>query len=115
ESYFGFKAFGNLLEAAQQRGLLQFGRDDKSGAYVYRQNGRADADDELGDEFEAPVVEAAAQAAARPATAGRDGKDSPREGKEGRERRQGRRREGGRDAGSRGEAATPDVESQAPQ
>jgi len=36
ESYYGFRAFGNLLEAAQSRGLLEFGRDDKSGAYVYR-------------------------------------------------------------------------------
>lgn len=36
EGRYGFKAFGNLLEAAQKRGLLAFGRDDKSGAYVYR-------------------------------------------------------------------------------
>lgn len=38
ESYYGFRAFGNLLEEAQSRGLLQFGRDEKSGAYVYREN-----------------------------------------------------------------------------
>jgi uncharacterized LabA/DUF88 family protein len=36
ESYYGFRAFGNLLEEAQGRGLLEFGRDEKSGAYVYR-------------------------------------------------------------------------------
>ena len=36
ESYYGFRAFGNLLEEAQARGLLEFGRDDKSGAYVFR-------------------------------------------------------------------------------
>ena len=36
ESYYGFRAFGNLLEEAQVRGLLEFGRDEKSGAYVYR-------------------------------------------------------------------------------
>lgn len=36
ESYYGFRTFGNLLEEAQTRGLLEFGRDDKSGAYVYR-------------------------------------------------------------------------------
>ena len=36
ESNYGFRAFGNLLEEAQARGLLSFGRDDKSGAYVYR-------------------------------------------------------------------------------
>ena len=36
ESYFGFSTFGKLLEEAQSRGLLEFGRDEKSGAYVYR-------------------------------------------------------------------------------
>jgi hypothetical protein len=38
ESYYGFRAFGNLLEEAQARGLLEFGRDERSGAYVYRSN-----------------------------------------------------------------------------
>jgi len=41
ESYYGFRAFGNLLEEAQARGLLEFGRDEKSGAYVYRSSGAA--------------------------------------------------------------------------
>jgi len=41
ESYYGFRAFGNLLEEAQARGLLEFGRDEKSGAYVYRSTGLA--------------------------------------------------------------------------
>ncbi|ODT75177.1 MAG: NYN domain-containing protein [Nitrosomonadales bacterium SCN 54-20] len=36
ESYYGFRAFGNLLEEAQTRGLLELGRDEKSGTYVYR-------------------------------------------------------------------------------
>jgi hypothetical protein len=39
ESNYGFRAFGNLLEEAQARGLLEFGRDEKSGAYVYRSGG----------------------------------------------------------------------------
>ncbi|WP_211444355.1 NYN domain-containing protein [Collimonas humicola] len=39
ESYYGFRAFGNLLEEAQARGLLEFGRDEKSGTYVYRSSG----------------------------------------------------------------------------
>ncbi len=39
ETYYGFRAFGNLLEEAQARGLLEFGRDDKSGAYVFRSGG----------------------------------------------------------------------------
>lgn len=36
ESYYGFRAFGNLLEEAQTRGLLELGRDEKSGTYVHR-------------------------------------------------------------------------------
>jgi uncharacterized LabA/DUF88 family protein len=39
ETYFGFRTFGNLLEEAQARGMLEFGRDEKSGAYVYRSSG----------------------------------------------------------------------------
>ncbi|HOG03502.1 MAG TPA: NYN domain-containing protein [Accumulibacter sp.] len=39
ESYYGFRAFGNLLEEAQARALLEIGRDEKSGTYVFRSNG----------------------------------------------------------------------------
>ncbi len=39
ETRYGFRAFGNLLEEAQARGLLEFGRDEKSGTYVYRSGG----------------------------------------------------------------------------
>jgi uncharacterized LabA/DUF88 family protein len=39
EIYYGFRTFGNLLEEAQARGLLEFGRDEKSGAYAYRSSG----------------------------------------------------------------------------
>ena len=39
ENYYGFRTFGNLLEDAQARGLLEFGRDEKSSAYVTRGNG----------------------------------------------------------------------------
>jgi len=39
ENYFGFRTFGNLLEEAHNRGLMEFGRDDKSGAYVFRSSG----------------------------------------------------------------------------
>ena len=41
ESYYGFRTFGNLLEEAHARGLLEFGRDEKSGAYVFRSLGGA--------------------------------------------------------------------------
>lgn len=36
EANYGFRAFGNLLDEAQARGLLAVGRDEKSGTYVYR-------------------------------------------------------------------------------
>ena len=39
EVYYGFRTFGNLLEEAQVRGLFEFGRDEKSGTYVYRSSG----------------------------------------------------------------------------
>ena len=38
ESHCGFRSFGNLLDEAQTRGLLEVGRDEKSGAYVSRSN-----------------------------------------------------------------------------
>ena len=41
ETYYGFRTFGNLLEEAQTRGLFEFGRDEKSGTYVYRGAGGA--------------------------------------------------------------------------
>ena len=41
ESYYGFRTFGNLLEEAQARGLLDFGRDEKSGTFVFRGTGVA--------------------------------------------------------------------------
>lgn len=43
EGRYGFRTFGNLLEEAQARGLLEFGRDEKSGAYVYRSHGGSSA------------------------------------------------------------------------
>ena len=36
ESYFGFKAFGDLLEEAGRRKLLALERDEKSGGYIIR-------------------------------------------------------------------------------
>lgn len=41
ESYYGFRTFGNLIEECKARGHLEFGRDEKSGAYVYRGSGVA--------------------------------------------------------------------------
>lgn len=41
ETFYGFRSFGNLLEEAQARGLFEFGRDEKSGKYVYRSESAA--------------------------------------------------------------------------
>lgn len=43
EVYYGFRTFGNLLEEAQVRGLFEFGRDEKSGTYVYRSSAASTA------------------------------------------------------------------------
>ncbi|WP_426075986.1 NYN domain-containing protein [Janthinobacterium sp. PSPC3-1] len=64
ESFYGFRTFGNLLEEAQTRGLLEFGRDEKSGAYVYRSSGLAPAASVpavTDNASEVVVVDAAAQ------------------------------------------------------
>jgi uncharacterized protein (TIGR00288 family) len=37
ESYYGFKAFSDLLEEAESRKLLELERDEKSGGYVIRE------------------------------------------------------------------------------
>ncbi|MFL6658521.1 MAG: NYN domain-containing protein, partial [Massilia sp.] len=60
ETYYGFRTFGNLLEEAQNRGMLEFGRDEKSGAYVYRSSqahGHAQVVEQVSTEA---VVDAAA-------------------------------------------------------
>ena len=60
ETYFGFRSFGNLLEEAANRGLLGFGRDDKSGAYVTRAAPRPAPIDEDVAGAPAPVGDAPA-------------------------------------------------------
>jgi len=56
ETYYGFRTFGNLLEDAQTRGLFEFGRDEKSGTYVYRS---AQAIEALGAAAETEQLQAA--------------------------------------------------------
>ncbi|MBB3120239.1 NYN domain-containing protein [Pseudoduganella violacea] len=88
ESYYGFRTFGNLLEEMKARGLLEFGRDEKSGAYVYRGSGPVQ-----------PVVaesadgEAAQPPAAQQAPSQQDGERN--EQRRGRGNRGGRSRRGG--------------------
>ena len=65
ETRYGFRAFGNLLEEAQLRGLLEFGRDEKSGAYVYRSSA-ARQEPALVDATASEVAAAQTDAAAEP-------------------------------------------------
>ena len=75
ETYFGFRAFGNLLEEAQARGLLELGRDEKSGAFVSRSSAAHAVPHQPG-EANAVVVRdddgEAAKTAAQEATIGAD-------------------------------------------
>ena len=36
ESYYGFRAFSDLLDEAAKRGVVELDRDEKSGGYVIR-------------------------------------------------------------------------------
>jgi len=101
ESYYGFRTFGNLLEEMKARGLLEFGRDEKSGAYVYRSS----------QPVVLPVVEAPAEQEAAvmadPAADAAEGAEeaaAPGEARHEREGRDGRRNRGSRGGrGRRGE------------
>ncbi len=109
ENYFGFRTFGNLLEEAQAKGLLAFGRDEKSGAYVYRasadmmpaslsQNDQAhdgmQADqDPYAQSMDAdaePTFEAQAEPAPSAQRSARGGRGQARSGRESRGQRGGR-------------------------
>ncbi|MGE5385537.1 MAG: NYN domain-containing protein [Betaproteobacteria bacterium] len=78
ESYYGFRAFGNLLEEAQARGLLELGRDEKSGTFVYRGSNPPNGGDSAGEESIAPASpsEVMAVASAKPETRRRGGRGS---------------------------------------
>ncbi|MYN02791.1 NYN domain-containing protein [Pseudoduganella sp. DS3] len=99
ESYYGFRTFGNLLEEMKARGLLEFGRDEKSGAYVYRSS----------QPVVLPVVEQDAAPAAVAVEGEADAAEAtPADGaapaeREGRDSRRNRGNRGGR--GRRGESA----------
>ncbi|HEY6043461.1 MAG TPA: NYN domain-containing protein, partial [Nitrosospira sp.] len=67
ESYYGFRAFGNLLEEAQARGLLELGRDEKSGAYVYRSSGAKAGSDAVAEQPAAALAPPEVVAASVPA------------------------------------------------
>ncbi len=120
ESYYGFRSFGNLLEEAAARGLLGFGRDEKSGAYVTRAAGRAAVEaaspaPEVVHPAAAPAAPTTETPSAEPALAGAPAQSSAR-------RRGGRRSAKGeapRDSAAIGEqeadvAAAPGAEAGSP-
>lgn len=89
ESYFGFRSFGNLLEEAANRGLIGFGRDEKSGAYVTRVQSRVAPPDEASAEHVAElavVAESASEPTESPAP-----QSTPAASEKGTRRRGGRR------------------------
>ena len=63
ESYYGFRSFGNLLEEAQTRGLLDLGRDEKSGAFVYRSSASAARNESAAPQVVTVTTESAAPVA----------------------------------------------------
>ncbi|UVS98747.1 NYN domain-containing protein [Burkholderia glumae] len=103
ESYYGFRAFGNLLEEAQARGLLEIGRDEKSGTYVSR-GGVAVEPVLTGELAKAAEEGVTADAPAEPARASRHG-----EGRHGGTRRRDRAAaRGGDDARPADQAGKPE-------
>ncbi|MBQ5962424.1 NYN domain-containing protein [Massilia sp. ZL223] len=106
ETYYGFRTFGNLLEEAQTRGLFEFGRDEKSGTYVYRSAHAPVLVPAAEPAIEAPLAEQAFQAEADVAAL-----EAPQEEPVRESRRRGR---GGRKQGGRGEQAAPVLEAGLP-
>ena len=93
ESYFGFRSFGNLLEEAANRGLIGFGRDEKSGAYVTRVQVRPALHEGEASPAEMPVmVEAAPVAEPVPVDVQAEVTPVVAEGKNSQARRRGGRR-----------------------
>lgn len=101
ETYYGFRTFGNLLEEAQTRGLFEFGRDEKSGTYVYR-SANAEAAMPAPELVVAPEEQAAGTNEAAPLLDAEAPEAPP--AAEARPER-GRRSRGGRKQGGRAEAA----------
>jgi uncharacterized LabA/DUF88 family protein len=100
ETYYGFRTFGNLLEEAQTRGLLEFGRDEKSGTYVYRSAAGAMITEATSEQLPPVVVEALI---AQPGPTGEGSQQEPR-----------RKARGGRKPKER-VADTPEVAPSAPE
>jgi uncharacterized LabA/DUF88 family protein len=112
ESYHGFRTFGNLLEEMKARGLLEFGRDEKSGAYVYRGSQpvvapAAVTESAMPAEGEGGSAEQAApqQEASEP----REGREGGKDARRGRGNRGGRNRRGGAPSPEMDESMAADI------
>jgi uncharacterized protein (TIGR00288 family) len=123
ETYYGFRTFGNLLEEAQTRGLFEFGRDEKSGTYVYRSNNAQQAEP-LGAVLEAEpadaVEEGGAELPLEQAVAEAPARESRRRGGRGRKSREQQASEpaaveADADARASWPAPTPDLAEAAPE
>jgi len=113
ENYYGFRTFGNLLEEAQARGLLEFGRDEKSSAFVTRGTGvqtapvRTEGSADSMADMQAPAPQSgyADHHQAEDDAASDDGQTMPRQDAATdaapRSESNGSRRRGGRDRGGR--------------
>jgi len=93
ENYYGFRTFGNLLEEAKARGLLEFGRDEKSSAFVFRGTGVSTRPEGVNGHMNGGASEQ--PAAGRAPNEAREGRDTGRESnrdanRDGRENREGR-------------------------
>ncbi|OBV39701.1 NYN domain-containing protein [Janthinobacterium psychrotolerans] len=124
ESFYGFRTFGNLLEEAQARGLLEFGRDEKSGAYVYRSSGQVAAAAPVSANADATIDSVVTEVAVTAEENSRENgsrRDSRRNGRGGRKQNEQRRGENAQPAFvpvAEAEAETPvavmDVAEDAP-
>ena len=98
ESYYGFRAFGNLLEEAQSRGFLEVGREEKSGTYVYRDSSKGVPAAQTGDAHGVPAADTDSESADGQGAGGRNARKS----------RGGRKTASGRGAGSQAEGSERD-------
>ncbi len=99
ETRYGFRAFGNLLDEAQARGLLEVGRDEKSGAFVSRTSQPAPA------AIEVPVTVAPPAGETGPARS---------EESRGRGKGRGKGRRGGREAVQEASVTEPHDHAETP-
>lgn len=100
ESYYGFRAFGNLLDEAQSRGLLEVGREENAGTYVYR-----DSADGAAAANRAAADGGSRSASARQPAAAETGDASAGAAQEESRSRSGRKSRGGRKSGGEGRGA----------